>query len=83
MVFWGYQTIKGPDGTWAGRIYALIDNDSIFHGFGVLIGNEAYKGLIYAVSWTIPYRSPEGQIVGLIQPGAPPPDFPIAPLATP
>lgn len=82
-VAWVYQEIKGPDGTWAGRSYAIYDNDGIVHGFGLFVGGGAYKGLIYAVSTTIPAGTASLRMYGVIQPGAPLPGFPVTPFPAP
>jgi hypothetical protein len=82
-VAWGYQEIQGPDGTWAGRTYGLYDKDGVLHNFGVMVGGGAYEGLIYAMAGTVPASSSTADTVGLIQPGAPPPGFPVTPFPAP
>ena len=82
-VAWVYQEIKGPDGTWAGRAYAIYDKDGIVHGFSIFAGSGAYKGLIYAFSTAIPAGTASLDTIGVIQPGAPPPGFPVAPFPAP
>jgi len=83
FVQWTYQEIKGPDGTWAGRAYGLYDQDGILHAYGVLVGSGAYEGLIYVTYTTVPANSATADTVGVIQPGAPPPGFPVTPFAAP
>ncbi len=78
-----YQTIRGPEGTWAGRTFGLYDYEGVLHNYGILVGDGAYEGLIFAVSGTVPANGVTADVVGIIQPGSPPPDFPVAPLAAP
>jgi hypothetical protein len=82
-VAWVYQEIKGPDGTWAGRSYAIYDKDGIVRGFGIFAGSGAYEGLIYALSTTIPAGTAALDTIGVIQSGAPPPGFPVTPFPAP
>jgi hypothetical protein len=82
-VAWMYEEIKGPDGTWAGRTYGLYDKDGILHNYGILVGSEAYAGLIYVVHGTVPANSAIADTVGVIQPGTPPPGFPVTPFPAP
>ncbi len=80
-VTWSYQEIKGPDGTWTGRNYGLYDKDGILHNYGVFVGSGAYKGLIYICYGTVPANTYTATTVGVIQPGDPPPGFPVTPFA--
>ncbi len=82
-VLWSYEEIQGPDGTWAGRTYGLYDKDGLLHNYGVLAGDGAYKGLIYVVYGIVPASSGRATIVGVIQPGTPPPGFLVTPFSTP
>jgi hypothetical protein len=78
---WGYQEIVLPEGSWAGRTYGIYDNDGVAHGYGVMVGSGAYEGLIFSTSGTVPFNSAVVAIIGLIQPGSPPPGFPVGPFA--
>ena len=82
-VTWAYEEIKGPDGTWAGRCYGIYDQDGVFHNYAILVGSGTYKGLIYAVVGTVPTNSTTADTVGWIQPGTPPPGFPVTPFPAP
>lgn len=82
-VAWMYQEITGPDGTWAGRTYGLYDKDGVLHNFGVMVGTGAYEGLVYVVYGTVPASGATATTVGVIQPGTPPPDFPVTPFPSP
>jgi hypothetical protein len=82
-VAWAYEEIKGPAGSWAGRTYGVYDKDGIMRGLGVMVGSGAYEGLVFVNSGTVPYDTAIVDIVGVIQPGTPPPGFPVTPLTTP
>jgi len=82
-VDWAYQKIKGPAGSWAGRIYGVHDKAGFMRAVGVLVGSGAYKGLVFVNSGTVPVDTANVDIIGVIQPGTPPPGFPVTPLATP
>jgi hypothetical protein len=77
---WGDYELRGPDGTWTGRYYALLDGDGGTHAFWVLVGHEAYEGLTYV---NTAYPAGNGPTVGVIYPGEPPLGFPTEPLMTP
>jgi hypothetical protein len=80
-VAWIYREIKGPHGTWAGRAYGLYDNDGVLHVSGFLVGTGAYEGLIFALAGTVASNSSTLDMVGVIQPGTPPPGFPVTSFA--
>ena len=82
-VQWAYQEIKAPDGTWTGRAYGLYDKDGILHAYSVFVGSGAYDGLIYVNDATVPANSAVADTVGVIQPGSPPPGFPVTPFPAP
>jgi hypothetical protein len=82
-VDWAYQEIKGPAGSWAGRIYGVHDKEGFMRALGVLVGSGAYKGLVFVNSGTVPVDTANVDIIGVIQPGTPPPGFPVTPLTTP
>jgi hypothetical protein len=82
-VSWAYQEIKGPAGSWAGRSYGVYDKDGIARFSGVAAGSGAYKGLVFVTSGTLPFNTANVDIIGVIQPGTPPPGFPVTPLTTP
>ena len=76
-VQWSDYTIEGPDGTWAGHIYGLYDDEGVLSLVGILRGNGAYDGLTFTVVGTVPPGSATLTYDGLIQPGSPPPGFPV------
>lgn len=82
-VDWAYQEIKGPAGSWAGRTYGVYDKDGIMRGLEVLVGSGAYTGLVFVNAGTVPFNTANVDIIGVIQPGTPPPGFPVTPLTTP
>ena len=82
-VAWTSVTLQGPDGTWTGHGYGIYDDVGVSHLLTFLAGNGAYQGLIYAYSATIPAGTAHMDIVGLIQPGSPPPGFPVASASAP
>jgi hypothetical protein len=81
-VSWTSVTLHGPDGTWTGHGYGIYDNLGVAHVVTFLAGSGAYQGLVYAYSATIPAGSAHMDIIGLIQPGSPPPGFPVEPSAS-
>ena len=82
-VDWAYQEIKGPAGSWAGRVYGVYDRGGFMRAVGILVGSGAYKGLVFVNSVTVPVDTAHVHIIGVIQPGTPPPGFPVTPLTTP
>jgi len=83
LVIWSDQQIKGPEGTWTGPVYGVYDEGGVIRMFGILVGSGAYEGSIYAVSEIAQAHSTTADTVGVIQPGAPPPGFPVAPSLAP
>ncbi len=81
-VQWGYQTIKGPDGTWAGRCYGFYDKDGILRHSCMLAGDGGYKGLMFTSLGTVPANASTADVVGTVQPGMPLPGFMVTPLAS-
>jgi hypothetical protein len=79
-VAWFDYTIEGPEGDWVGHTYGLYDDEGLLHLVGVLAGNGAYEGLTFTVAGTVPAGRSTLTYDGLIQPGSPPPGFPVAPL---
>ena len=81
-LIWNDVTIVGPEGTWMGKGYAVMDTDGWGHGVEILSGSGAYQGLVYAALETI---TPTGnsRYVGLIQQESPPPGFPVGSGASP
>ena len=82
-VDWAYQEIKGPAGSWAGRVYGVYDRGGFMRAVGILVGSGAYKGLVFVNSGTVPVDTAHVHIIGVIQPGTPPPGFPVTPLTKP
>ena len=74
---WTDVTLKGPDGTWTGHGYGIYDGAGVVHLVTCMAGSGRYDGLTYAYSATIPAGSAHLDIIGLIQPGSPPPGFPL------
>jgi hypothetical protein len=83
LVIWMDQQIEGPEGTWSGPVYGVYDKEGVIRMFGILVGSGAYEGFIYAVSEIAAAHSTTADTVGVIQPGAPPPGFPVAPSPAP
>jgi hypothetical protein len=81
-VGWGDYALQGPEGTWTGRHYIVYEASGVAHALTVASGGGAYDGWTYATSTTV---SAVGtlDIVGVIYPGAPPPDFPVTPFPMP
>ena len=79
---WNDLTISGPEGTWSGEGYGIMQQDQVAHVVEISAGSGAYEGLIYATWQTV---GPDGNatFAGLIQPGSLPPGFPAAPLPEP
>lgn len=81
-VHWGYQTIKGPDGTWAGRCYGLYGQDGVLRNSCILAGAGGYRGLIFVINGTVPTNSSTADVIGSIQPGMPLPGYAVTPFAS-
>ena len=82
-VAWIDNTIEGPEGIWAGHTYGLYDDEGVLDLVGVLAGNGAYEGLTFTVAGSVPADGATLSYDGLIQPGSPPPGFPVAPFPEP
>jgi len=82
-VTWNDYTLQGPEGTWAGHGYGLYDSEGVAHVVIIATGSGAYEGLTYTQSITVPAETAQADSIGLIQPGSPPPGFPVAPLPEP
>ena len=59
-------------------VTGLYDAEGLLHVTGVLAGNGAYEGLTFTVAGTVPAGRATLTYDGLIQPGSPPPGFPVA-----
>jgi hypothetical protein len=76
---WSSQVLKGPEGSWTGRGYSVVDRDGQSHSFNVLRGGGAYRGLTFVYSMTYG-TTPPFDLTGLVYPGDPPADYPTGPL---
>jgi len=78
---WVSERLKGPDGSWSGRGYAVRDGEGLPHYMTVLVGDGAYEGLTYVYLMT----DSGGPFVGVIYPGDPPAGFPtdLGPMPSP
>ena len=82
-VFWGTDSLSGPDGMWVGSWSGVSDTDRVARVEWTLHGTEAYAGWIYVGyhDWNFDDPDYDSLTYGVVYEGPPPPWGPL-PLPT-
>jgi diacylglycerol O-acyltransferase / trehalose O-mycolyltransferase len=84
-LMWDDILLTGPEGTWTGTGYGVMEQGGETHNLEIMSGGGAYQGLVYA-TWGTVGPNGDATYTGLIQPGTVPPGFPVPlpePVASP
>jgi hypothetical protein len=81
-LMWNDVTLVGPEGTWTGAGYGVMESDGTIHDVEIMSGSGTYEGLVYS-TWGVIDPNGDATYAGIVQPGVLPPGFPVGQAAAP